>query len=73
MYGPSTRRLIDLAAPGQSVGINPVGQSGVWGDKHYADQAPLHMRGDYQRQYLDEADVAATTQSTLVFQPAAAR
>lgn len=73
VYGPSTRRLIDLAAPGQSVGINPVGQSGVWGDKHYADQAPLHMRGDYQRQYLDEADVAAATQSTLVFQPAAAR
>jgi penicillin amidase len=69
-YGPSTRRVIDFAAPGQSQGINPVGQSGVWGDQHYADQAQRHIRGDYRGQWLDEADVAAHTRSTLVMSPA---
>jgi integrase len=33
--GPSTRRIIDFADPGQACGINPVGQSGVLFDKHY--------------------------------------
>jgi penicillin amidase len=67
VYGPSTRRIIDFAAPEQAQGINPVGQSGVWGDPHYADQAQRHLRGEYRPQHLDEADVAAHTRSTLVF------
>jgi penicillin amidase len=66
-YGPSTRRLIDFAHPEQAQGINPVGQSGVWGDAHYADQAQAYMRGDYRPQHLAEADVAAHTRSSLVF------
>jgi penicillin amidase len=68
--GPSTRRLIDFAHPGASLGINPVGQSGVWGDPHYADQAAAYVQGQYQRQYLDEKDVTAATRSTLVIRPA---
>ncbi len=71
--GPSTRRLIDFGQPGASLGINPVGQSGVWGDRHYADQAQAFVQGRYQRQYLDEKDVTAATRSTLVFTPAPAR
>jgi len=68
-YGPSTRRIIDFAAPEKAWGINPVGQSGVWGDRHYADQAPLHARGQYRAQHLDEDDVAAHTASILRFTP----
>ncbi len=68
-YGPSTRRIIDLAKPVESLGINPVGQSGVWGDRHYADQAELHAQGRYRSQHLAEADVAAHTRSTLSLQP----
>ncbi|ABD69279.1 Penicillin amidase [Rhodoferax ferrireducens T118] len=71
-YGPSTRRVIDFAAPGQSVGINPVGQSGVLFDAHYADQAPIFIAGGYLSQHLSEADVAAHTRSTLTLSPAAA-
>ncbi|MBP9961140.1 MAG: penicillin acylase family protein [Pseudomonas sp.] len=48
-YGPSTRRLIDFADAGQSLSINPVGQSGVLFDTHYADQARDYMDGKYQR------------------------
>lgn len=48
-YGPSTRRLIDFADPGQALSINPVGQSGVLFDKHYADQAEDYVKGHYIR------------------------
>ncbi|HLY66405.1 MAG TPA: penicillin acylase family protein, partial [Chloroflexota bacterium] len=67
--GPSTRRLIDFANPAAALGINPVGQSGVWGDAHYADQAKTYMQGGYVPQYMAEADVARATRSTLTLQP----
>ncbi|MET0518174.1 MAG: penicillin acylase family protein, partial [Burkholderiaceae bacterium] len=69
VYGPSTRRIIDFAAPGQSLGINPVGQSGVFGDPHYADQAAMHVQGRYRQQHLDAADVAAHLRSRLELRP----
>ncbi|MDT9002414.1 penicillin acylase family protein [Paucibacter sp. APW11] len=69
VYGPSTRRTIDFAAPGQAQGSNPVGQSGVWGDAHYKDQARAHVEGRFRGQWLDEADVAAHTRSTLLLNP----
>ena len=70
VYGPSTRRLIDFANPTQSLGINPVGQSGVPFDTHYSDQAGTYMAGGYVRQWLKAEDVAAHTRSTLVLAPA---
>ncbi|WP_296508293.1 penicillin acylase family protein [Rhodoferax sp.] len=69
-YGPSTRRVIDFADAGKAVGINPLGQSGVWPDKHYADQTEKYVKGEYVRMWLDEADVAARTESTLTLRPA---
>jgi penicillin amidase len=65
-YGPSTRRVIDFANPSRAVGINPVGQSGVLFDGHYADQARAFARGEYVRQHLSEVDVAGHTRSTLL-------
>jgi penicillin amidase len=65
-YGPSTRRVIDFANPNLAVGINPVGQSGVVFDAHYADQARAFARGEYVRQYISVADVAGHTRSTLL-------
>lgn len=69
-YGPSTRRVIDFADAGQARGINPVGQSGVWFDRHYADQALDFIHGVSQPQHLLEPDVAAHTRSTLALTPA---
>ncbi|MCZ8292228.1 MAG: penicillin acylase family protein [Hylemonella sp.] len=69
-YGPSTRRLIDFADAGKALGINPVGQSGVLFDPHYADQAQDFIAGRYQPMHLNPADVKAATRSTLVLQPA---
>ena len=68
-YGPSTRRIIDFAAPEKSLGINPVGQSGVRFDRHYSDQAKAYMQGQYFQQHLDSADVKKNTQSTLRLLP----
>jgi len=70
VYGPSTRRIIDFADPGQARGINPVGQSGVPFDTHYQDQAATYAAGGYMREYLNEPDVATNTRSTLRLQPA---
>ena len=64
-YGPSTRRVVDFANPSQALGINPVGQSGVLFDTHYADQAQAFARGQYVRQYLSAGDVGAHTRSVL--------
>jgi penicillin amidase len=69
IYGPSTRRLIDFADPSQSLGINPVGQSGVLFDEHYQDQAEPYINGEYQKQHFSESDVAANTESTLQLVP----
>ena len=69
-YGPSTRRLIDFADAGKALGINPVGQSGVLLDPHYADQAQDFIAGRYQPMHLNPADVKAATRSTLLLQPA---
>ncbi|MEX6502004.1 penicillin acylase family protein [Pseudomonas zhanjiangensis] len=69
VYGPSTRRLIDLADASTALGSNPVGQSGVPFDAHYSDQAEAYIAGRYQPQHLDPADVAAHTRSTLRLLP----
>jgi penicillin amidase len=69
-YGPSTRRVIDFADASKAVGINPVGQSGVLFDAHYADQAERFVAGTSVPQYLSESDVKAHTESTLTLQPA---
>ncbi|HKM16104.1 MAG TPA: penicillin acylase family protein [Marinospirillum sp.] len=68
-YGPSTRRLIDFAAPEQALGINPVGQSGVKFDKHYSDQAKAYSEGRYYPQHLAEKDIEQNTQSRLTLVP----
>ena len=68
-YGPSTRRLIDFAKPQEALGVNPVGQSGVWPDPHYGDQAPLLAKGQYRREWLTEADIQAHARGVLLLKP----
>jgi penicillin amidase len=68
-YGPSTRRVIDFADATKAVGINPVGQSGVLFDRHYADQAERHAEGIYVPQHLSAEDVKEHTKSTLTLHP----
>ena len=69
VYGPSTRRLIDFARPHEALGVNPVGQSGVWPDAHYGDQAELLAKGQYRREWLNESDVQTHSRGMLVLKP----
>lgn len=69
IYGPSTRRIIDFATPEHALGINPVGQSGVRFDRHYADQARAYIHGQYVQQHLADQDIQQYTQSTLHLRP----
>lgn len=69
-YGPSTRRLIDFADPAHSLTINPVGQSGVPFDSHYADQAEAYIEGVYYQAHFNDEEVTANTRSTLKLLPA---
>lgn len=72
-YGPSTRRIIDFADPAHSVTVNPVGQSGVPFDAHYADQAEAYIEGLYYQAHLAEIEVMANTRSTLKLLPVGAK
>lgn len=69
IYGPSTRRLIDLADGAHGLGINPVGQSGVPFDRHYADQAETYIKGEYLPMHFNEEEVKANSRETLVLKP----
>ena len=71
VYGPSTRRLIDLADASTALGINPVGQSGVLFDAHYKDQAERYMRGEYVPMHLDAEAIKANSRSQLLLLPGA--
>ncbi|HCV37400.1 MAG TPA: penicillin acylase family protein [Pseudomonas sp.] len=64
-YGPSTRRMIDFADAGQALTSNPVGQSGVPFDRHFADQAEGYVEGKYQRAQMG----VIPAQSTLRLVP----
>ncbi|MGL4315900.1 MAG: penicillin acylase family protein [Pseudomonas sp.] len=70
VYGPSTRRLIDLADAAHGLGINPVGQSGVPFDKHYDDQAKAYISGQYLPMHFNEDEVKANSRETLLLTPA---
>lgn len=68
-YGPSIRRLIDFAAPHQALASNPLGQSGVPFDPHYADQSEAYLRGDYRPMLLDAAAIDAEARGVLWLRP----
>jgi len=69
VIGPSTRRIVDMAKPENSLGINPTGQSGYFFNKNYADQAKRYIHGQYRRQLIDNKEIQAAKVSTLTLNP----
>ncbi|MBX7059776.1 MAG: penicillin acylase family protein [Leptospirales bacterium] len=67
--GPSTRRIIDLAAPQRALGILPAGQSGHWLDANYQDQALDHLQGRWRTQWMDPAELTAHQVNELILRP----
>ena len=70
VYGPATRRLIDMGQPQVFYSILPTGNSGHVSSSHYADQIPLYLKGDYRIQRMDFDFVKSRTQKmTLAPRP----
>ncbi|AAS82314.1 penicillin acylase family protein [Thermus thermophilus] len=46
-HGPSYRQIVDLSDMEGSLFVHPMGQSGHFLSRHYADLLPLWQRGDY--------------------------
>ena len=67
--GPSTRRIFDFSDLAHSLGINPTGQSGLFFDEHFRDQAAMYMEGKYRTQLTDRAEVERATASLLTLSP----
>lgn len=68
-YGPSTRRLIDLAHPKLSLGGLPSGNSGHPTSKHYDDQAKMFLSNTYRDQIMDTAELKKREHITLTLTP----
>lgn len=70
--GASWRMVVDFAAPEESVGIYPGGQSGHADDAHYDDFMARWARGEYVRLYAvnnSEKLPASARESVIAFTP----
>jgi penicillin amidase len=63
--GPSTRRVVDLSDIENAWNVNPVGQSGRFGDEHYRNQSELYNQNEYRRARMLSAEETAHTVSSL--------
>ena len=69
VMGPSTRRIIDFGDIKNSWGINPTGQSGLFTDTHYDDQADDYVKGNFRNHYITPEQVQNNLESTLGLTP----
>ena len=67
--GPSTRRIIDFGDIENSWGINPTGQSGLFTDHHYDDQALDYSIGKFRHHYITPEQVENNLESILILTP----
>ncbi len=67
--GASVRMVIDVGAWDESLCINAPGQSGVPGDPHYADLAPIWARGGHVPLLYSDAAVEAATETEITLLP----
>lgn len=69
--GSSMRRIIDLSNLDNGFSILPTGQSGVFGSKHYDDQAELYNQGLFKNfKFSEEAIRSDANMKKLLFKPA---
>jgi penicillin amidase len=69
--GASMRRIIDLSNFDNGLSVLPTGQSGLFGSKHYGDQAPLYNSNSYKPfQFFEETIKNDPSMKKLVFLPA---
>jgi len=67
--GPSLRQIVDFARIADAAFVYSGGQSGLPLHRHYADQTPLWLKGDYHPMWMDEAVIRRHLEGELVLQP----
>jgi penicillin G amidase len=68
-HGPQMRILIDLADFENSISINPTGQSGNRGSKHYANQAEMFVNHQFRKQMMSKTEIMETSPNVLILVP----
>ncbi|MFQ5651834.1 MAG: penicillin acylase family protein [bacterium] len=69
VVGPSTRQVVDLCDLQHTFSIITSGQSGQRMDKHYKDQTPLWLNGEYHEMVMDPEEIEQTAPEFLVLRP----
>lgn len=67
--GASTRRIIDMAHPEKSWGINPLGVSGHLLSPYARNEVQMFLDGHYRAQLMDEKDIQAVKTHELILTP----
>jgi acyl-homoserine lactone acylase PvdQ len=68
--GPSTRRIVDFSQVEKSWAVSPLGNSGNLFSGHDRDQSQMFLRGgEYRLQLMDESDIQAASEATLILRP----
>jgi len=68
-HGPSYRQIIDLSDFRNSVSVITSGQSGHFLSRHYDDQIPLWLEGQYHPMLFHQEDIEANTRGRLLLKP----
>jgi len=64
--GPSTRRIIALGMPDESLAVIPTGNSGNRFSSHYGDQTSLFLKGIYRKLPFSKNAVEEATRHELI-------
>jgi penicillin amidase len=67
--GPSLRQIIDLSDIDKSLSVITTGQSGHSLSKHYKDQTPLWLSGDYHPSLIDSVTIHNSDFDRLILSP----
>jgi penicillin amidase len=67
--GPSLRQIVDLSDIDKSLSVITTGQSGHPLSKHYKDQTPLWLSGDYHQSLIDSATIHNSNFDMLILTP----
>ncbi|UCE05285.1 MAG: penicillin acylase family protein, partial [bacterium] len=69
IVGPSMRQLVDLSNRNNSLIVITTGQSGHPLSKHFKDQTPLWLNGEYHRAITDSLEICNSDFDVLTLKP----
>ena len=67
--GPSLRHIVDFGKLDEAKFVITGGESGQPWNKHYSDQTPLWLAGEYHPMWMNEKDIKAHLDGELILKP----